>query len=121
MLPSADYAVSRSEQNRGSPPAPIAGGTRTAAMYSLIVTAKLNDIDPQAWLADVLARIAEHPASLLNELLPYGLPVMRRSTGARSSKSGTMQLVWRSEASALHSRASRKLIRRWPTSRATTH
>ena len=43
----------------------------TAAMYSLIVTAKLNDIDPQAWLADVLARIAEHPASRLDVLLPW--------------------------------------------------
>jgi hypothetical protein len=32
-------------------------------MYSLIVSAKMNDIDPQAWLADVLARIAEHPVS----------------------------------------------------------
>jgi transposase len=40
-------------------------------MYSLIVTAKMNDIDPQAWLADVLARIAEHPASQLDELLPW--------------------------------------------------
>ena len=40
-------------------------------MYSLIVTAKLNDIDPQAWLADVLARIAGHPASRLDELLPW--------------------------------------------------
>src|SRR6266446_10795312 len=36
------------------------GGQRAAAMYSLIVTAKLNDVDPQAWLADTLARIAEH-------------------------------------------------------------
>jgi len=40
-------------------------------MYSLIVTAKLNDVDPQAWLADVLGRIAEHPASKLDELLPW--------------------------------------------------
>ena len=40
-------------------------------MYSLIVTAKLNDIDPQAWLADVLARIAEHPIHKLDELLPW--------------------------------------------------
>ena len=40
-------------------------------MYSLIVTAKMNDIDPQAWLADVLARIAEHPAHRLDELLPW--------------------------------------------------
>jgi hypothetical protein len=38
-------------------------GERAAVMYSLIVTAKMNDIDPQAWLADVLARIAEHPVS----------------------------------------------------------
>lgn len=47
------------------------GGMRAAAMYSLIVSAKLNDIDPQAWLADVLARIAEHPAHRLDELLPW--------------------------------------------------
>ncbi len=47
------------------------GGQRAAAMYSLIVTAKLNDIDPQAWLADVLTRIASHPASRLDELLPW--------------------------------------------------
>ncbi len=47
------------------------GGERAAAMYSLIVTAKLNDVDPRAWLADVLARIAEHPASRLHELLPW--------------------------------------------------
>ena len=47
------------------------GGTRAAAMYSLIVTAKMNDIDPQAWLADVLARIASHPVSRLDELLPW--------------------------------------------------
>ena len=40
-------------------------------MYSLIVTAKMNDIDPQAWLADVLARIADHPVHRLEELLPW--------------------------------------------------
>jgi transposase len=47
------------------------GGQRAAAMYSLIVTCKLNDVDPQAWLADVLSRIAEHPAHRLDELLPW--------------------------------------------------
>jgi transposase len=47
------------------------GGQRAAAMYSLIVTAKMNDVDPQAWLADVLARIATHPAHRLGELLPW--------------------------------------------------
>ncbi len=40
-------------------------------MYTLIGTAKLNDIDPQAWLADVLKRIAEHPARQLDQLLPW--------------------------------------------------
>ena len=40
-------------------------------MYTLIETAKLSGIDPQAWLADVLARIADHPARRLSELLPW--------------------------------------------------
>ena len=47
------------------------GGQRAAIMYSLIITAKMNDIDPQAWLADVLARIAEHPTQQIDELLPW--------------------------------------------------
>ena len=47
------------------------GGQRAAAMYSLIVTAKMNGVDPQVWLADVLARIATHPAHRLDELLPW--------------------------------------------------
>jgi transposase len=47
------------------------GGERAALMYTLIVTAKMNDVDPQAWLADVLARIAEHPARRLDQLLPW--------------------------------------------------
>jgi len=37
----------------------------------LIQTCRLNDVDPQAWLADVLARIAEHPTSKLADLLPW--------------------------------------------------
>ena len=47
------------------------GGDRAAIMYTLISTAKLDDIDPQAWLADVLKRIAEHLAQRLDELLPW--------------------------------------------------
>jgi transposase len=47
------------------------GGQRAAMMYSLIVTAKMNDIDPQAWLADVLARIADYPANRIDDLLPW--------------------------------------------------
>lgn len=47
------------------------GGERAAAIYSLIVTARLNDVDPRAWLADTLRRINDHPASRLDELLPW--------------------------------------------------
>jgi transposase len=47
------------------------GGERAAFIYSLIVTAKMNDIDPQAWLAEVLRRINDHLASQLYELLPW--------------------------------------------------
>ncbi|MGE0700957.1 MAG: IS66 family transposase [Hyphomicrobiaceae bacterium] len=47
------------------------GADRAAVMYTLIGTAKLNDVDPQAWLADVLARIADTPQSRLADLLPW--------------------------------------------------
>jgi transposase len=47
------------------------GGRRAAAIYTLIQTAKLNDIDPQAWLADVLARLPDHPAYKIADLLPW--------------------------------------------------
>jgi transposase len=47
------------------------GGERAAAIYTLIATAKLNDVNPQAWLADVLSGIADHPVQRLSELLPW--------------------------------------------------
>ena len=47
------------------------GGRRAAAIYTLIATAKLNEIDPQAWLADVLARLSDHPARRIHDLLPW--------------------------------------------------
>jgi len=47
------------------------GGQRAAFMYSLIVTARMNDVNPQAWLADVLGRIADHPSHKIDELLPW--------------------------------------------------
>src|SRR5262249_56501794 len=48
-----------------------AGGRRAAALYSLIESAKLNSLNPQHYLADVLARIADHPARRIAELLPW--------------------------------------------------
>jgi transposase len=47
------------------------GGKRAAAIYTLINTAKLNDVDPQAWPADVLARLPDHPAERIGDLLPW--------------------------------------------------
>ena len=47
------------------------GARRAAAIYTLIATAKLNDVDPQSWLADVLARLPDHPAKRIHELLPW--------------------------------------------------
>ena len=61
------------------------GGGRAAAMYSLIYTAKLNDVDPRAWLADVLARIADHPASRLHELLPWNWREARGAAAAAAA------------------------------------
>ena len=58
------------------------GGQRAALMYTLIVTAKMNDIDPQAWLADVLARIADLPQSQLHELLPWNCKTARQTAQA---------------------------------------
>ena len=58
------------------------GGQRAAFMYSLIVTAKMNDVDPQAWLADVLGRIAGHPARQIDELLPWNLKAARDAKAA---------------------------------------
>ncbi len=55
------------------------GGRRAAAIYTLVETAKLNDVDPRAWLADVLARIADHPMSRIAELLPWNWKVASRA------------------------------------------
>jgi transposase len=58
------------------------GGQRAAVAYSLIQTCRLNEVDPQAWLADVLARIADHPVSRLDELLPWNWPAVKVAIAA---------------------------------------
>jgi hypothetical protein len=58
------------------------GGERAASMYSLIATARLNNVDPRAWLADVLGRIGDHPASRINELLPWNWRTLRTAAAA---------------------------------------
>lgn len=55
------------------------GGERAAMMYSLIHTCRLNDVDPLAWLTDVLARIADLPQSRLHELLPWNWKALRQA------------------------------------------
>ncbi len=55
------------------------GGRRAAALYTLIGTAKLNDVDPQAWLADVLARMPDYPAKRIGDLLPWNWHAERRA------------------------------------------
>ena len=50
-----------------------AGGERAASIYSLVETAKLNGLDPQAYLREVLTRIAEHPINRIDELLPWNI------------------------------------------------
>jgi transposase len=49
------------------------GGERAAAIYTLIGTAKLNDLDPESYLRNVLSRIADHPINRIDELLPWNL------------------------------------------------
>jgi transposase len=59
-----------------------AGGHRAAAVYSLVQTCKLNDVDPQAWLADVLARLPDYPANKIADLLPWNWQAARLAVAA---------------------------------------
>lgn len=61
-----------------------AGGERAAAIYSLIGTAKLNGLDPEAYLREVLTRIADHPVNRIEELLPWRLAGAQADTDARA-------------------------------------
>jgi transposase len=55
------------------------GGRRAAALYTLIASARLNNVDPHAWLAEVLARLPDHPARRIGELLPWNWHAERRA------------------------------------------
>ena len=66
----------------GQPYAPNGVEESTLVEIEVIVTAKLNDVDPQAWLADVLARIAELPYTRVHELLPWNWRAARTQTRA---------------------------------------
>jgi transposase len=54
------------------------GGARAAAIYTLIETCKLNEVDARAWLADILARLPDHPAKRIDELLPWNWQATRQ-------------------------------------------
>jgi transposase len=56
-----------------------AGGHRAAAIYTLIETCKLNGVDPQAWLAYLLAKLPDHPAKRIDELLPWNWKVSQQA------------------------------------------
>jgi transposase len=58
------------------------GGRRAAAIYTLIETAKLNDVDAQTWLTDVLARLQDHPVKRIEELLPWNWMRARQQLAA---------------------------------------
>jgi transposase len=59
-----------------------AGGHRAAAVYTLIETCKMNDVDPQAWLADVLCSLPDHPANKVADLLPWNWKTNQQSKAA---------------------------------------
>src|SRR5215469_14799942 len=64
-----------------------AGGERAAAIYSLIGSAKLNGLDPEAYLREVLTRIADHPIRDIGELLPWNIPASSYNSVDASSQS----------------------------------
>ena len=73
---------SRAPDTRHHDVASDRGGERAAAMYTLIETAKLNGLDPEAYLRDVLGRIADHPINRIAELLPWNIDFARPRVAA---------------------------------------
>jgi len=62
-----------------------AGGERAAAIYSLVETAKLNGLEPQAYLREVLSRIAEHPINRIEQLLPWNMALANKRDAQRKA------------------------------------
>ena len=72
----------RSEERIGPFAGSDAGGHRAAAVYTLVETCKMNDVDPQAWLADVLAHLPDYPANKVADLLPWNWKANQQSKAA---------------------------------------
>jgi transposase len=64
---------------------PDAGGERAAALYGLIGTAKLNGLNPEMYLREVLSRIADHPINRIEELLPWNLAAELAGNSSRAA------------------------------------
>jgi transposase len=62
-----------------------AGGHRAAAIYTLVETCRLNDVDPQAWLADVLAKLPDYPSKRIADLLPWNWKASRLAQAAAAA------------------------------------
>ena len=78
-----------------------AGGERAAAIYSLVETAKLNGLDPEAYLREVFERIADHPINRIDELLPWNIG--RRDQEQRGRLSPTEQGRRKEEGNGVNS------------------
>src|ERR1700733_7943001 len=79
------------------------GGRRAAAIFPLFATAKLNDIDPQARLADVLGRVPDYPAKRIEELLPRNRrrKIVAGQKEKTASQRSPSELPWGSPAQAV--------------------